>query len=623
MIDLVCGVVAVWAAASLGACILRGVRAVPHDARDRLLWMAATGFGAWGMIGLGLAAAHALRADIVLALACAGLAAGGKTSWDALRGTLRARRRRLGLALASAVTLAALVVVALAPVVTGDQTKYQLAYPKLYAEAGGLVATPWTFWGNQQFLQNFGLAVAYAVRGERLALLTNVVWLPLAAGALARLVDRHLWRGVGGTAAALLITVPIGWSLASKAGADLPLCAFTTLAVTAFLDWRRSMEGGALRRCALAAGLAGGTKVMGLLTPALLGAGLLVVAWTKRPTLRATLTAALVFGTLAGSVAAPPYVRNWLETGNPLYPFAPGLFDGRHWSVAAGRYLDEYYRQYQVDRAARRGGAPYRGVEFWRFPWDATMVPESFERAARQSLDVGPFTLAFLPAALWWATRRSAVAWTLGIGVLYASIIAGGVWAHPRYVFPGVVLILAGAVAGARALGGRWFPVVVAGTLVGHLVVTSRLVLPDLPDQLRVVAGMLSPAQYLERHSERYRFWRRACPVVGTTGVVMVLEKIPHPYFITCRFVLASYLEQALIDYRTIESAAELDAAARRLGVTHVAVSRTDLERRADPYEAHATELWRAWTGTLGSPSLAVDSYALYVVPDRSGAAAP
>jgi hypothetical protein len=428
---------------------------------------------------------------------------------------------------------------------------------------------------------------------------------------------------MGAVAAALLITVPMGWSLASKGGADLPLIGYTTLAVTAFLEWRRTGDGAPLRRSALAAGFAGGTKVMGLLTPALVGAGLLLVAWRRRG-VAASLAAGLVFGAIAGLAAAPPYVRNWIDTGNPLHPFAVGVFGGRNWNVAAGRYLDEYYRQYQLDRAARRAGEPYRGAELWRFPWDATMAPESFERAARQSLDVGPFALAFLPAAVWLAWRRSAVAWTLALGVAYASVIAAGAWAHPRYVFPGVVLILGSAVAGARALGGRWLAAVIAVTLAGHLAVESRLIVPDLPDQLRVVTGRMSREQYLERHSDRWRFWHRACPVVGTAGTVMVLEKIPHPYYIDCRFVLASYLEQAMIDYRSVVTPEALAAAAHRLGVTHVAVDRTDLARRADPYETRVAALWDAWTSRLGTPQLVVDSYALYELPGTEpGEAAP
>lgn len=624
MIDLVYVVLALAVAGASGAVLLRATAAEPDDDRDRLLCMVAVGLGAWGLIGLALAAAQVLRASVILAIGVAALLSGGRDLAGVLGAVLRRARRwpRPVLAVTTGTTLIVMLITVLAPAVTGDQTKYQLAYPKLYAEAGGLVATPWSFWGQQQFLQNFLFAVAYAVRGERLALLLNASWIVLAAAALARLVDRHLWRGAGGSAAALLVTMPMAWSLTTKAGADLALVAYTTLGMTALLDWRSAGDGASLRRAALAGGLAGGTKVMGLLTPALLGAGIVIGAPSGRRGPAVRLRAATTFGLLGLVLAAPPYVRNAFETGNPLHPFAASIFPTKHWSPEANAYLEEYYRQYRAERAVRREGAPYRGWEVLRFPWDLTMAPESFERAARQSLDTGPFVLAFLPAAIALAWRRRRAAWILGVGVTYVAIIALGAWAHPRYVLPGIVLVLAVGVAGARAISGRWFGAIVAVTLLGQLVVTSRLALPGLAERARAAVGVRSRAEYLEAQSDRYRFWRRACPVIGTAGSVMVLEKIPHPYFIACRFVLASYLEQQLVDYRALTSVAALDAAARGLGVTYVAVALPDLARRADPYETRVTELWRDWIQTLGRPVLEQPPYALYALPP-AGSGAP
>jgi hypothetical protein len=353
---------------------------------------------------------------------------------------------------------------------------------------------------------------------------------------------------------------------------------------------------------------------MGMLVPALLG-GSVMLGGGRARTWPARLRAALWFGVIVMVVAAPPYVRNVVETGNPIHPFAAARFPSRHWSPEAGAYLDEYYRQYRVDRAHRRAGTPYEALGVFRFPWDLTMRPESFERAARQSLDVGPFALAFLPAACWLAVRRRRVAWVLAFGGAYVAVIATGAWAHPRYVLPGVVLVLACGVAGARSLLGRRFAPVVAATLLGQVVLVGRLAGPLLGDQVRLLAGRLDRAAYLERHSERYRFWRRACPLVAPAGTVLVLEKIPHPYFIGCRFVLGSYLEQDLLAYRTLDGPAALAAAARQLGVTHVAVARPDLMRAADPYEARVAGLWRAWTESLGAPVLDVPPYVLYVLP--------
>jgi hypothetical protein len=616
VIDLLVWAAALLVAGATGAVVLRVLRAMPADDVERALVMLAVGLGVWGTFGLVFAARHTLRQDHVLVLGMALLIAGVWSFGTALRGAWR--RVWAGPSWACALTaalFAAMVLAAMAPPVSGDQTKYQLAYPKLYAEAGGLVPTPWTFWGQQQFLQNFLFAVAYAVRGERLALLLNVTWVPLAAAAQALLVERYLWRGAGAAAAALLVTMPMTWSLGTKGGSDLALVAYTTLAVTGLLEWRRGGDGGTLRRTALLAGLAGGTKVMGLLTPGLVGAFVLLAWAPGRRSGRVRLGAAGVFGAIVLAAAAPPYVRNLVETGNPLHPFGAGVFPSAHWSAAAGSYLNEYYEQYRSERSVRRAAEPYRGWEVARFPWDLTMAPESFERAARGSLDVGPFALALLPGALVLAWRRRAAAWVLGIGAAYVLVIAVGAWAHPRYVFPGVVLVSAVAVAGAGALLPRWFGPLVAVTLAGHLAVTARLIWPEFPHQVRAAVGLVSRDEFLAAESARYRFWRRACSVIGTRGLAFVLEKIPHPYFMECPVVLASYLEQQLVDYRSIATPGDLDAAARRLGATHVVVSQDDLGRHADPYETRVTALWRAWIGGLGAPQLEQDAYALYVLP--------
>jgi 4-amino-4-deoxy-L-arabinose transferase-like glycosyltransferase len=505
----------------------------------------------------------------------------------------------------------------LAPAVTGDQTKYQLAYPKLFAAAHGLVPTPWSFWGQQQFLANWVFAAGYAVQGESLARLLNGLTGLLAVLAVGRLVERHLLRGAGLVAAMLLMTQPMSWSLMTRAGADLLLVANAALAVSAFLDWRRRADDGALRRLGLLAGLAGGTKVMGMLWPALLGIGVLLRG--GRP-LRERLVAAVVFAALAGAVAAPPYVRNLVEVGNPLHPFAHSLFGGRHWTPAAAAYLDEYYRQYRVQRAARRDGSPYAGLEWLRFPWDLTMYPESFERATRQSLDIGPFAVAFLPAAVWAARRSRRRQAVLLMSAVCVAVIAGGAWAHPRYVLPALALWVAAGVAGARrVLGRRGWALVVAVTVAGQLVVTSRLLPPLWPDQVRVATGRMTREAFLERHSWRFRFWRRASAVVPPDGLVLVLEKIPHPYFIERPFVLGSYLEQTLIDYRTIGSAAALRETALALGVTHVAIDVAGLAAGADPFEARVSALWRDFAGSLGPAAVQADGHALFALARPAG----
>src|SRR5262249_46383234 len=158
--------------------------------------------------------------------------------------------------------LAAELPTMVAPPVGGDQTKYHLAYPRLYAAAHALVPTPWTFWGQMQYLENFVFAIGFALRGDVLARLLNGTSGILAACALALLARRHLGRAEGRAAGALFFTLPITWSLMTRAGSDLTVVLFTTLAVEGWLEWMSSARGegsDALRRSALMAGFAGGS----------------------------------------------------------------------------------------------------------------------------------------------------------------------------------------------------------------------------------------------------------------------------------------------------------------------------------------------------------------------------
>jgi hypothetical protein len=624
MTDILVLLVVLPACAASGLLVQRLVRAQSRDAADHLLEGLTVGLALLAGVGLGLAATGHLRATPVAVALAVMLAAGARD----LVGSVRAVRPPHG-ALAWAVVAVGIAIgiaevpTMLAPAVGGDQTKYQLAYPRLWAQAGGLVATPWTFWGQQQFLENFLFASAFALRGDVLARLLSGVSGVIATLALAGLVRRHFDRRVAPLAGLLVWSLPMTWSLMSRAGADLPVIAFVALSVRALLDWAQGQDASDLRRSALFAGLAGATKVMGLLIPALVGLGVLVVLARRRVAPGRALTAALTYGLLVLAVALPWYVRNAIETGNPIYPFGHGLFPGLHWSTEAGAYLDEYYRWYQNTYAARRSGAAYGGLDVLRFPWDLTMHPEAFENTSRAAFDLSPILLAFLPGLLLVRRRRAAVFTTAAIGVAFAAIIAGGAWAHPRYVLPGVMLALAASIpAGQAIFGRRVLAAILAVTVAGNLaLIAVRLGRPMWPDQVRVALGRMDDATFLRRYSPRWVFWNEANAAIPEDGRVVVLEKIPHPYYIERPFVLLSYLEQGLVDYRAVPSADDLASKIRQLGVGYVAVDVDGLQAREDPYEERVTAIWRDLVARSGPPVVEAGGFALYALPPAAAGA--
>src|SRR4029077_18105426 len=125
-----------------------------------------------------------------------------------------------------------------------------------------------------------------------LARLLNGAFGVLAAVALAGLVRDHLTPRGGAAAGLVFFTLPITWSLMTRAGSDLSLALYTCLAVSAFFAWRADDRTGDLRRAALCAGFGGGSTLMGPLLPALLGVAVLLVLARRALPLRRALGSA-------------------------------------------------------------------------------------------------------------------------------------------------------------------------------------------------------------------------------------------------------------------------------------------------------------------------------------------
>jgi len=606
MADL--AVLAVLAVVGLGAG-RRLLRAVPFASLlEEALFALALAVGLLAYATLALAEARLLYRPVLAAFLAAAAWYGRREVLAGLavaaRGLGRWRRGALSVSEGAALVVAAIVIGAelimvLAPPVGGDQTKYQLVYPRLYAEAHRIVDTPWSFWGYFQYLVNMLFAAAFVLRGDVLARLVNAAFGVLTALALFTAGRRLFGRPVGVWAALLFATMPLTATLMIRAWVEFALTFYVVLAVLAMLTWREGGARGWLVLGAVMAGFAAGTKLIGLLVPALLGGLVLVHARCRGAAFARALVTTVKFGLVAAVVASPCYLRNAVATGNPIFPFGYAVFDGRNWSPEAARGLDAYYAAYRESQAAKRGAHAYRSWwEALRFPWDATMAPHSFEESGRSAFDIGPFLLAFAPGVLLLGRtpRASVVAALAGT---YSATVVLGMWAHPRYVHPALALLLLVAVAVAercRAYGplaSRAVTVLLVVTVLGQAALAARVMAPLFPDSLRVAIGRMSADAFLRRHEPRYPLASLVQAAVPDDGNVLVLGMIPHPYYyVGRRFTLASPLEQGAIDYRRIETVDEFVAVVQRFGVTHV-VREVDPNKRAvNPVGERVPRLW-------------------------------
>jgi hypothetical protein len=204
---------------------------------------------------------------------------------------------------------------------------------------------------------------------------------------------------------------------------------------------------------------------------------------------------------------------------------------------------------------------------------------------------------------------------SLGALALVPATGAGLLAPNPFAALPAVVLGLPWSPL-ATALAPQGLGV--AGNLA---LIALRLARPMWPDQVRVALGRMDDATFLRRYSPRWVFWNEANAAIPADGRVVVLEKIPHPYYIERPFVLLSYLEQGLVDYRAVPSADDLASKIRQLGVGYVAVDVEGLQAREDPYEERVTGIWRDLVAGSGPPVVEAGGFALYALPPAAAGA--
>jgi len=327
---------------------------------------------------------------------------------------------------------ALMVLGALAPASQNDWDglSYHLAVPKLYLQHHGIHFIGWVSHSNFPFTLEMLYAAGLALHGQAAAKLFHALSGLLLALALLAFGSTHWQRRHGALAAVTLLSAPIVTWEATAAFNDLAAALFTLLSLYAFINWWSERGARWLPVAAVMCGFALGIKMNVM---ALLGflavAALYHLTMTRREGAVAGLRAAAILVGIAALVASPWYIKSYLWTGNPVYPFFYELFGGRYWTAEAARL----YRQEQLGFGMGRGP-----LAFLLAPWNLTMhggMFDNFPARPRAYSSIGPLFLALPPALLLLGRLERRVKFLLAY-----SLIAFGAWfvlsQHLRYAIP-------------------------------------------------------------------------------------------------------------------------------------------------------------------------------------------
>lgn len=245
-----------------------------------------------------------------------------------------------------------LIINALTPAWDYDALLYHLEIPKQFLAEGRIGFNPEAFRSAYPFLGEMLFIVGMVFRAESLAKLINLTYAILFILSVYAFAVRFFNREVALTAVGILVSTPILLIWATWVSIDYVWGTYELWALYAVCLWLLGQKQDTRKWLALAgvlSGLAASTKYISL--PALLIVALLLL-WKSvegsRQPLAETFRNLLTFGVSAGMVMGIWYLKNWIWTGNPIYPL---VFGGTGWDALKDQLFNsDYMKTFGMDR---------------------------------------------------------------------------------------------------------------------------------------------------------------------------------------------------------------------------------------------------------------------------------
>jgi hypothetical protein len=292
------------------------------------------------------------------------------------------------------------------------------------------------------------------------------------------------------------------------------------------------------------------------------------------------------------------YARNWVWTGNPVYPFAYEIFGGKNWSA-------EMARQYTEDQ--KKFGFGRSWEDLLAAPWRVSMTPLSlgvvydsinekpqprvvglpwwpivnmppggaqtgmFETPGLAfSTVVGPVLLAFgLPVLL--VRRKPWILGFLGWSFLFYGLFWFFTGQYVRYLIPAFALWclpcgwMIERFFQSRALL-KW---TTGATLAAWCLFAPLVAGWNLRSSFGVIFGSETPDAYLSRTFRAYPGMRWASQNMPENARVAVYGE-PRTFYLDRDYFWADDQHNNLIDYARVQTGGDLVKALRGQGATHV-----------------------------------------------------
>jgi len=313
----------------------------------------------------------------------------------------------------------------LTPEIGKDALIYHLAVPKLCLKHHGFTFIPGNIFSNYPLHSEMLFLIGLFLQGDILAKgMHFLAFLFILLGMDQFIRYRMKCHDYPALSLLIFCTIPSVFLVSHMAYNDLFVTFYSLAAVFAFINWVDRPEKGWLILSGVFSGLALAGKYTALFLPFLGCLGILWAARHHRLRLDAAFRLLLLYIFIAVMVGSPFYIKNWIMTGNPFYPFLYGIFGGRGWEPQQAQFYDFFVQSLGMGRTI---------LDYILLPWNlsfqAKMDSPHFDGI------VGPIFILTLPFAF--MIRKPSMALKImGIYCIFMFLFWASAAQQIRYLIP-------------------------------------------------------------------------------------------------------------------------------------------------------------------------------------------